>query len=143
MRHNPVTNHKKIKNFLVIWNKPACIVRCRRVLLQYGFNGGQKVVELFEGLQVGVIGLDLIGAFEQKAGLTGADHSKVVVAIAGGNGLEAAGLQGLYRGILGLFTPHLIAGDLSVLPHLQGITEQGGIAQLFHQGHPKLGEGIA
>ena len=87
--------------------------------------------------------LDLVGALEEKARLAGLDHAQVVVAVSGGNGVIAHGLQGLHRGELGLLTAHLKAGDLPVGGHLQAVAEDGGPAQLAHQGLGKLLKGVA
>lgn len=90
-----------------------------------------------------MVGLDGGGALEQEARLAGLDHAQVVEAVPGGDGLEAAGLQGLHGGQLGLGAAHLEAGDLPAGGHLQGVAEQGGPVQLLHQGLGELLEGVA
>ena len=90
-----------------------------------------------------MVGPDLVRALEQEARLAGLDHAQVVVAVPAGDGLIADGLQRLHRGQLGLRAAHPKAGDLPAGGHLQGVAEEGGPAQLFHQGLGKLLEGVA
>lgn len=90
-----------------------------------------------------MVGLDGGGGLEQEAGLAGLDHTQVVEAVTGGDGLEAAGLQGLHRGQLRLGAAHPEAGDLAGGGHLQGVAEQGGPVQLLHQGLGELLKGVA
>ena len=90
-----------------------------------------------------MVGFDLLRALEEEACLAGLDHPQIVEAVAAGDGVIADGLQGLHRGELGLLTAHLVAGDLAVLRHLQGVAEDGGPAQLFHQRLGKFLKGIA
>ena len=90
-----------------------------------------------------MVGLDLLRALEEEARLAGLDHPQVIVAVAAGNGLIADGLKGLHRGQLGLLAAHSEAGDLAAFGHLQGVAEDGGPAQLLHQGLCELLKGIA
>ena len=90
-----------------------------------------------------MVRLDFVGALEEETRLAGLDHTQVVVAVSGGDGLIAHGLQGLHRGELGLLAAHLEAGDFPVGSHLQAVAEDGGPAQLFHQGLCKLLKGVA
>ena len=90
-----------------------------------------------------MVGADLGRGAEKKAVLSGLDHRQIVVGIPGSDRGKADGLQRLYRGELGFFTPHMVARDLSVLPDLQRVAEQRRIRKLLHQRHCKLLEGIA
>ena len=90
-----------------------------------------------------MVGLDGGGALEQEARLAGLDHAQVVEAVPGGDGVIADGLKAPHRGQLGLGTAHPEAGDLTAVRHLQGIAEDGGPAQLLHQGLGKLLKGVA
>ena len=90
-----------------------------------------------------MVRLDLLRALEQETRLAGLDHTQIVIAVAAGDGLVSNGLQCLDRGQLGLLYPHFVAGDLPVLRHLQGVAENGGPAQLFHQGLGELLKGVA
>ena len=42
-----------------------------------------------------------------------------------------------------MFTAHEVAGDVALAVHLEGVAQQGGIAQLGHEGHGELVEGVA
>ena len=87
--------------------------------------------------------LDLISALKKEAGLAGADHAKVIVAVAAGNSLKADGLQCLDGTELRLLNAHSESGDLAVLCYFQLVAENGWPAQLFHERLCELGEGIA
>ena len=65
------------------------------------------------------------------------------MAVTTGNGVISDRLQRLYCGKLGVFNSHFKACDLSIRRYLKGITEDGGITQLFHQRACKLCKGIA
>ena len=59
----------------------CCLNRCQQLLI---------------GLvrrKIRIVVLDLIGALKEEAGLAGADHAKVIVAVTAGNGLKADGLD--------------------------------------------------
>ena len=85
---------------------------------------------------------DLLGAAEEDAGLARLDHSEVVVAVPGGDGLEADALQGLHRGQLALLHADAVVVDHPVFPDLQLVAEDRRPAELLHQGRSELREGI-
>ena len=90
-----------------------------------------------------MVGLDGVGGFEEESRLAGLDHTQVVEAVPGGDGVIADGLKAPHRGQLGLGAAHPEAGDLAAVRHLQGIAEDGGPAQLLHQGLGELLKGVA
>ena len=65
------------------------------------------------------------------------------MAVPGGDGLVAHGLQGPDGGELGLGAAHPEARDLAALRHLQGVAEDGGPVQLLHKGLRELLKGVA
>ena len=65
------------------------------------------------------------------------------MAVPGGDGLVAHGLQGPDGGELGLGAAHLEARDLATLSDFQGVAEDGGPVQLLHQGLRELLKGVA
>ena len=64
------------------------------------------------------------------------------MAVAGGDGLEAAGLQRLDRRELGVLTAHVVTGDLTVLRDDELVAEEGRIAEFRDQRTGELGEGV-
>ena len=57
----------------------------RTQLLERREYGVEQVVEFLERLQIGVLGLDGIGAAEQETGFRSTDHGEVVMAVANGD----------------------------------------------------------
>ena len=77
------------------------------------FDRCHKLAELLKGGQLRIILLDLFGGPEQETCLAGKDHIEIVIAVSAGDGVEANGLQSLYRAEFGLLNAHLITGDLA------------------------------
>ena len=64
------------------------------------------------------------------------------MAVAGSDGLKARGLQSSDCRQLGLRAAHSVAGDLTVITHLESVAEQSRIAELLHERHRELSKGV-
>ncbi len=64
------------------------------------------------------------------------------MAVAGGDGLEPAGLQRFDCRELGVFAAHLVTGDLTVLRDDEFVAEERRVPEFRDQRTGKLGEGI-
>ena len=113
---------------------------CASQRLKYGLL---KVFVFLKGGQLRMIRPDLLGGAEQEAGLGGLDHAQVVIAVTHRDRFKADGLKRLHRGELGLAAAHPEVDDPAALVRLQGIAEDSGHPQLFHQRVGKLGERVA
>ena len=108
-----------------------------------GADGGEEVRVGLEGGQVGVGRLDRGRAAEEEAGLGGADHRQVVVAVAGGDRVEADGLQRAHGHELGLRHAHAVARDHAVRRHVERVAEERRAAELLHERRGELLERVA
>ena len=62
--------------------------------LQGTADEGEQLLIGFAGGKLRMILLNLLGGAEQESGFAGLDHAEIVVAVAGGDGLKAADVNG-------------------------------------------------
>ena len=103
----------------------------------------EEVGIFVEGLDVGVGGADFLRGAEEEAGLGGADHFKVIVAVAGGDGVDsAAGLESAHGVELRVPRAKFVAAHVAVGVGLDGVREKRRPAHLAHQRATEDVEGV-